>query len=80
MKKKKYWVPQIGDWVTIPWWESKGFCLKPRQVRNLRGKIVAISGAYHYILIKKGSRYTPKNTVLELYPVEFKRSPKQKLK
>ena len=77
MKNKKRWVPKVGDWVTIPWWESKDFSLKPRRVRNLRGKIFHIDGAYHYVHIKKGSRYTPKNTVVELYPSEFKRSPKQ---
>jgi hypothetical protein len=76
--KKKIWIPKIGEWVTIPWWESKGFCLKPRRVHNLRGKIFRIDGGHYYIDLRKGSRYTPSGSCLELYYSEFKRSPKQK--
>lgn len=59
---------KVGDQVTVPWWESKPGDTKSRRVRNLKGKIVAINGAYHCVKIKGN----PKYDVIELYPNEFR--------
>lgn len=59
---------KVGDRVTVPWWEAKPGSMEHKKVPNLKGKIVAINGAYHYVKIKGN----PKYDVLELYPNEFK--------
>lgn len=74
--KKKRWIPKVGDWVTIPWWETKGFGDKAKRVRNLTGEIVRINGGYYYVKIKGNSKYDE----LELYSVEFKKKPKRRKK
>jgi hypothetical protein len=76
MKKKKRWVPKVGDKVTIPWWEYRYGAWKATRVRNLTGKIISIDGGYHYVKIKGN----PKYDVIVLYSVEFKKKPKRRKK
>lgn len=73
---KKRWIPKVGSWVTIPWWEAKPAFTKAKRVRNLTGKIIRINGGYYYVKIKGNSKYD----VLELYAVEFKKKPKRRKK
>lgn len=72
--KKKRWIPKVGDWVTIPWWEVRVFGHEAKRIRNLTGRIISIDGAYHYIKVTNN----PKYDVVELYPVEFKKKPKRR--
>jgi hypothetical protein len=53
---------KVGDKVSAPWWRNG------KRVRNLRGYITRIDGAYHYVKVISSNRYDE----LELYPSEFK--------
>jgi hypothetical protein len=53
---------KVGAKVSVPWWRNG------KRVRNLRGYITAIDGAYHYIKVVSTKRYD----IIELYESEFK--------
>lgn len=53
---------RVGAQVSVPWWRNG------KRVRNLRGYITAINGAYHSVKVLSTKRYD----IIELYETEFK--------
>lgn len=53
---------RVGARVNVPWWRNG------KRVRNLRGYITAINGAYHSVKVLSTKRYD----IIELLEAEFK--------